>query len=196
MRRQVILGVGVALAAPVLAACGSGGSGGGPVKMAFASPVIKDGTIPAEYTCAGRNISPPLEWGTVPAGTGELALFILGFTKSGLGNHYKATVEWAVAGLSPTLHRLNAGALPAGARLGRASDGRFHYSLCPKGKGTKQFQFELYAVTSADRIPTGFLGLPIAAELADSKSSGPALGHGGFVAIYAAAAGGHTASAG
>jgi Raf kinase inhibitor-like YbhB/YbcL family protein len=39
---------------------------------AFAS----EGSIPARYTCDGTNVSPPLTWTNVPAGTKSLALVV------------------------------------------------------------------------------------------------------------------------
>jgi len=170
----------IPLAAIAIAGCGS--SGGGIAKIAFQSRAMSTGTIPAVYTCSGKNISPPLEWGTVPPGAGELALFVIGFTRVGTSHDYKASIEWAVAGINPALHKLNPGTLPKGVRIGRNSDGKSGYSLCPRGK-VRQYQFELYAVSSADVIPPKFTGLGIVAELANSKlSGGPTVGHGGFVA--------------
>jgi hypothetical protein len=41
------------------------------------SPAIPpSGEIPAQYTCDGADISPPLSWSDVPAGTGSLALVV------------------------------------------------------------------------------------------------------------------------
>ena len=34
------------------------------------------GSIPAAYTCDGRNVSPPLVWSGVPAGTKGLVLIV------------------------------------------------------------------------------------------------------------------------
>ena len=45
--------------------------------MAFTitSPAFdQDGETPARYTCEGKNISPPLEWSGVPAGTESVGL--------------------------------------------------------------------------------------------------------------------------
>ena len=67
---------------------------------------------PVRYTCDGSDTTPPLEWGEVPAGTGTLVLFVVGViptTKS-----YALSVEWAVAGIDPALHMVEAGRLPAG----------------------------------------------------------------------------------
>ena len=41
----------------------------------IASPAFKDGAmIPKKYTCDGENISPPLKWDSIPAGTKSIAL--------------------------------------------------------------------------------------------------------------------------
>ncbi len=47
----------------------------GGIIMELSSSAFDDGgMIPRKYTCDGVNISPPLEWGSVPAGTKSLAL--------------------------------------------------------------------------------------------------------------------------
>ena len=43
--------------------------------MELNSSAFKEGgPIPARYTCDGRDVSPPLKWGAVPAGAKFLAL--------------------------------------------------------------------------------------------------------------------------
>jgi Raf kinase inhibitor-like YbhB/YbcL family protein len=52
-------------------------SGGqtGPASLAVESPTLKaDQPVPREYTADGRNMSPPLTWRNVPAGTRQLAV--------------------------------------------------------------------------------------------------------------------------
>ena len=45
--------------------------------MTVASGAFKhQGGIPARYTCDGSNVSPPLSWSAVPAGTKSLALVV------------------------------------------------------------------------------------------------------------------------
>ena len=75
------------------------------------------------------------------------------------------SVEWAVAGLDPSLHRLTAGQLPTGAYEGLGSAKRESYSVCPaKGTGV-HYQFELYGVPSAVKVGPGFSGEAILAAL-------------------------------
>jgi Raf kinase inhibitor-like YbhB/YbcL family protein len=45
--------------------------------MTITSPAfVHNGTIPARHTCDGENISPQLEWHSVPAGAKSLALIV------------------------------------------------------------------------------------------------------------------------
>jgi phosphatidylethanolamine-binding protein (PEBP) family uncharacterized protein len=81
--------------------------------------------IPRRYTCAGANVSLPLQWRSVPRGTRELGVFVLHHKKGGY------IVDWGVVGLKPTLHGLSAGRLPQGAIVGRNSSGQTRYSVCP-----------------------------------------------------------------
>jgi phosphatidylethanolamine-binding protein (PEBP) family uncharacterized protein len=174
------------LLALVLAGCGS--SAPATVKpirlLSFKSPTIPKPVLPARYTCDGKNISPPLEWGPVPAGAENLALFIVGFTPEPATKSYKIAVDWAVAGVNPSLHHMAAGHLPPGAFLGRNSDKREGYSICPK-KGTGiHYQFEAYAVPQGVVLPPHFSSLAALQTLVGAKSTTRAVAHGGFAANY------------
>ncbi len=64
---------GVALLACAIPAAGA--AQGAPQKIIVGSPTLKaDQTMPRDYTPDGRNVSPPLTWSSVPAGTKELAV--------------------------------------------------------------------------------------------------------------------------
>lgn len=108
--------------------------------------------VASQYTCHGSDASPPLEWGGVPAGTQELALFVLSMKP--VDN--KLFFDWAVAGLPGSLRRLPAGALPAGASVGRNGAGRDSYTLCPPGGAPESYVFTLYALPERLSPPTGF----------------------------------------
>jgi Raf kinase inhibitor-like YbhB/YbcL family protein len=46
-----------------------------PAKITVTSPAFKHGQpLPVDYTADGKNISPPLTWSNLPAGTRELAM--------------------------------------------------------------------------------------------------------------------------
>ena len=48
--------------------------------MRLSSDALQDGRIPARYSKDGQNISPPLAWSDLPAGTEELALIFENIT--------------------------------------------------------------------------------------------------------------------
>lgn len=109
-------------------------------------------TIASQYTCAGGDDSPPLRWGGVPAGTQEFVLFVLSLRPV----DGRLFFDWAVAGLPPGLRELAAGKLPSGATVGRNSEGRDSYTLCPAGGGPETYVFALYALPRRLAPSTGF----------------------------------------
>ncbi|MFI5009735.1 MAG: YbhB/YbcL family Raf kinase inhibitor-like protein [Solirubrobacterales bacterium] len=108
--------------------------------------------ISATYTCDGADISPPISWSQIPAHTVELQLYIFNFLPVG----GKLFADWAVAGLSPSLHGLAAGRLPAGAIVGRNGSGQTRYSLCPAKGANTRFAFLLYALPQRIAAKPGF----------------------------------------
>jgi phosphatidylethanolamine-binding protein (PEBP) family uncharacterized protein len=103
------------------------------------------------YTCRGGDVSLPLRWSGVPAGTRELALFALNTTPV----NGKLFFDWALAGLSPSLTGLGAGQRPPGAVPGRNSFGGTDYRLCPSG-GRESYVFVLYALPVSLNPQSGF----------------------------------------
>jgi len=188
MRNRLI----AASAAPFLSVLALAGCGGATTsdpaanatKITLKSPAIHGRTMPALYTCSGRNTPPPLEWGAVPAATGSLVLFVTGITPKGKGDGYTISIAWAVAGIDPSLHRLEAPHLPRGAVVGVASNGRRAYSVCPPPGHTVQYQFELYGLPHNAAVARQFAGLPILDALETHNSSSPTNAYGAFVVTY------------
>ncbi len=115
--------------------------------------LLKEDFIPARHTCDGANASLPVQWSKIPAGTAELAMFLLNL-KPVKG---KPFFDWAVAGLSPTSHGVPAGSLPRGATVGRNSFGNVGYSICPpKGTVEEHFILRLIAMPHAIVPAPGF----------------------------------------
>ncbi|MHB8241046.1 MAG: YbhB/YbcL family Raf kinase inhibitor-like protein [Solirubrobacteraceae bacterium] len=170
------------LAALALAGCGSSNVQKPLKQVLFRSTGVVGHRVPARYTCDGTDIAPPLEWGSVPAGTAELALFLVGFKPKPESNTYSISVEWAIAGVNPQLHKLTAGRLPAGAYPGVASSGKQRYSLCPPKGQSAKYQFELYGVPSSGAISSGFSALPTLVSL--NHRTSPATAHGAFPLTY------------
>ena len=99
--------------------------------------------IAARYTCDGADVSPPISWGTIPAGTVELALFVVNQERV----NGKVFVDWALTGLRPSLRQVSAGQTPAGAVVGRNSFGQTRYSVCPTRGAPTEYVARLDAVS-------------------------------------------------
>jgi phosphatidylethanolamine-binding protein (PEBP) family uncharacterized protein len=170
----------------VLAGCGSTTASTGKVvpQIPFKSAAISGTSIPTLYTCDGKNIAPPLEWGSVPASTRQLALFVLGIHPVPGTTKFTISVEWTVVGLSPLLHSLTPGHLPHGAYTGLASNGSGRYSLCPAKGTTAQYQFELYALPADVAIPRKFVGEQLLGALDTANKASPTIAQGIFDAAY------------
>jgi phosphatidylethanolamine-binding protein (PEBP) family uncharacterized protein len=150
----------------------------------FRSPAIVGKTLPAKYTCDGKDIPPTLEWGAVPAGTKEVALFVLGLTPTQSGGSAIA-INWAVAGVDANLHRLAAGHLPKGTDVGVNSDGSHSYRICPVRGTRKAYEFTVYAVPAgAPKLEGPFKGIQLFGELASSESRSLSPATGRFAANY------------
>ena len=85
-----------------------------------------DGVIGRRYTCRGADQSPPVQWSGVPRGAKEIVVFVVTL------GHSPPTLNWAVAGLRPSLGGILAGRLPVRSIVGRNSFGNAAYSVCPR----------------------------------------------------------------
>jgi len=124
------------------------------------------GPLPVQYTCDGKNISPALHWQGVPDGTAELALFAMNIQPV----QGKLFFNWAVAGISPELEEIKAGALPKGAVVGRNSFGKVDYELCPEGSG-ETYMFALFALPKKLSPSRGFDPLSLRKEVTDTSGN-------------------------
>ncbi len=175
------------LATLALTGCGTGtvSTQKQQVAIPFGSPAISGkNVIPVKYTCDGKDVSPPLEWGQVPAGIKEVALFVLGLTPTPTGGS-AISIDWAVGGVDANLHKLTAGHLPKGTAVGTNSDGSHRYRICPAKGSRKTYEFAVYAVpASAKKLRGPFKGLQLLGELASNNSPSIAPAGGQFAAFY------------
>lgn len=108
------------------------------------------GPIPAQYTCDGTDISPPLKWSNVPPGTRSLAL-ICDDPDAPAGTW----VHWVLYGLPPTVTELSEGVPTTEATVNGAKQGlndfrRIGYGgPCPPPGGPHRYFFKLYALDTA-----------------------------------------------
>lgn len=131
--------------------------GANAAEFAVSSPAFADNTpIPAEYSCHGRNVPPPLRWEGVPADTQSLAL-VIDDPDAPRGLY----VHWVVTGIPPSITEIIEGALPQGAQVSVNSGGKPAYlGPCPPaGTGVHHYRFQLYALnkplTLAPTTPVG-----------------------------------------
>lgn len=123
-----------------------------------------DGPIPRDYTCEGRNLSPPLAWSGIPAGTRSLALIVDDPDAPDPAHPRMTWVHWVLFNLPPECAALAAGAsgnLPHGSAQGVNDWNRTDYGgPCPP-IGRHRYFHKLYALdTRLDH-----LAAPTKAEL-------------------------------
>ena len=123
-----------------------------PSALVLRSPAFADGApIPAEFSCRGADVSPPLAWTGVPAEAGALVLFV----DDPDGRDW---VHWSVLDLPARDGALPRGVPPTDSAIhqGRNDFGRVGYGgPCPPS-GTHRYRFTLYALAA----PLGLAGHP------------------------------------
>jgi Raf kinase inhibitor-like YbhB/YbcL family protein len=114
--------------------------------MTLTSPAFTDGgEIPSRYTCAGDDLSPPLDWSGLPPGTESLVLIIDDPDAPG-----RTAVHWLLYNIPVTesgLPETEWGAgLPAGVLAGLNDFDRVQYGgPCPPS-GRHRYFHTLYAL--------------------------------------------------
>lgn len=107
-----------------------------------------EGEIPERYGFFRENVSPPLRWENVPAGTQSLVLLMddLDYPFS----------HWVVYNIPPEATGLDEGQVPAGALQGRNTAGTLGYAgpYPPVGQ-VHRYAFTLYALDTALQLPAG-----------------------------------------
>ncbi len=138
--------------------------------MVVSTPAVDgSGALSRTYTCDGKNISPPLEWQGVPSSAKELAVFVMNVAPV----NGKIFFDWAVAGISPSSTGMAAGAVPQGAVIGKNSDGKQGYALCPAGSGGETYVIAVYALERETNPKQGFDAAKLREEAPKiSKSAG------------------------
>jgi phosphatidylethanolamine-binding protein (PEBP) family uncharacterized protein len=162
-RRRGTVALGAAVVGVALSGCGTAAPAVAPLsQIQFASPVLTATHIlPARYACNPRVGLPPLQWGAVPAKTASMAIVV--YVVSASGSQVRLLPHAAVAGLSPTLHKLTSGKLPHGAVIGRNS-----FVVCPtKGLNVK-FVVRLFALSKPIDVSHGFDTRSVLGALAPS----------------------------
>jgi Raf kinase inhibitor-like YbhB/YbcL family protein len=143
----------------VVAACPHLGAQGGIRDMALtvrSTAIEPGGSIPRQYTCDGRDLSPPLRWDNVPEGTRSFALICEDpDAPSGIWVH------WVIYGIPGKTRQLPEGVAPDarlsdGSLQGKNDFGRLGYGgpCPPRGKPHRYF-FRLYALEGSLSLEPG-----------------------------------------
>ena len=108
-------------------------------------------SIPAKYSCTGKNLSPALTWNEPPAGTGSFAL-IVDDPDAPMGTW----VHWVLYNIPANTRSLAEGYAPESAvAVGKNSSRNLAYDgPCPPS-GTHRYYFKLYALDSVLSLSPG-----------------------------------------
>jgi Raf kinase inhibitor-like YbhB/YbcL family protein len=143
------------------------------------SAFVEGGLIPSKYTCDGSNISPPLQWDSVPEGTKSIAL-ISDDPDAPAGTW----VHWVIYSMPAETKELEENippdkVLPNGARQGTNDFGKIGYgSPCPPS-GTHRYFFKVYALDTELDLAPGATKRDLL-----NAMEGHILGQGQLIGIY------------
>jgi hypothetical protein len=113
------------------------------------------GMIPKKHTCEGKDVSPPIAWGTVPSGTKALAL-ICDDPDAPMGTW----VHWVLFNLPGSAKELPESVPPQKILANSAKQGTNDFRKigyggpCPPG-GTHRYYFKLYALDTELNLEPG-----------------------------------------
>ena len=146
--------IGTMLGAALMltALVGGADEGGGTIKVT-SSAFDNGGNIPAEYTCEGKGVPPPLSWGAVPSQTKSIAVLVEDpDAPNGTFEHFVAF------NLPPDRRSLPTEAVqsiaPGSAlKSARNSSGTVGFApICPPS-GRHHYRFEVVALDSTLQLP-------------------------------------------
>ena len=149
---------------------GRGGGRGGVQVMTLATPAWPDGgPIPAKYTQAGDQVSPPLTWSNVPDGVTSFVL-IAHDLDAAAGNGTDDILHWMLWNIPATSRSISEGMpqgsqLPDGTRQISAS-GPYYRGPGASAQGpAHHYVFELFALDSPLDVP------PVGASPAQTRTA-------------------------
>ena len=109
--------------------------------LQISSPVIpNNGIIPDKYTCSGLNLSPELNFWSVPSEAKSLAL-IMEDTDAPSGSY----IHWVIYNMPPSTTRIAEAGNPPGTVARNGNNVRAYTGPCPP-TGEHRYHFTLYAL--------------------------------------------------
>jgi len=121
------------------------------ITMELKSDAFASGqSIPAKYTCIGKNMSPALTWGNAPVGTQSFAL-IVDDPDAPMGTW----VHWVLYNIPSGTTSLAENTDASGISVGKNSSSHMSYDgPCPPS-GTHRYFFKLYALDATLSLSPG-----------------------------------------
>ena len=190
VKRNIANGLLAASGILVLASCAAPSSMTGGNVFSLTSSTFKDGTMlekknagnnPKNPNCIGENISPPLSWSNVPAGTKSFALIMVDPEgRQGLG-----VVHWVAYGIPPSVNGFAEGEVsqPGNKYVGgKGTQGMGHYlgPCTPPGTGMHHYPVTLIATdVEPGELPPGLTRDELVAKL-----TGHSKGAAGLVGLF------------
>lgn len=134
--------------------------------MEISSPAFDHNELmPAVYTCHGDDISPPLEFAGIPAGTLTLALIVDDPDAPDPAAPKVVWEHWVMWNIPAGVSRIDAGTVPEGAIQGTNSWGRTDYGgPCPP-IGIHRYFFKLYALDTTLALSTSSIKADVEAAM-------------------------------
>lgn len=139
----------------------------------LSSPAFdSNAAVPKKYTADGANVSPPLYWSNLPAGTEQIALIV----DDPDAPREEPWVHWVIYGMPGDLDGLpedvaKEGSLtePVRAIQGVNDFGKIGYGgpAPPKGHGVHHYHFKLYALDKALDLKSGLSKHQLLRAIAD-----------------------------
>jgi Raf kinase inhibitor-like YbhB/YbcL family protein len=145
------------------------------------SAFMQGAAIPETHTCDGKDVSPPLTWGSGPDGTLAWALIV-----DDPDAPSKTWVHWVLFNLPDSTQSLSAGVpasgdLPGGGHQGKNDFGKLGYGgPCPPVGKPHRYFFRLYALDASLDLPAG-----ATRDQVDRAMAGHILGRGELMGTYA-----------
>jgi Raf kinase inhibitor-like YbhB/YbcL family protein len=122
--------------------------------MQLTSPAFQNNSpLPADYTCHGRGVNPPLAVTGVPGAAQSLAIIM--HDPDAIGG--QDFLHWAIWNIDPKTAVIAEASLPKNAHQGMNDYPKVAYGpACPPaGSGLHHYTFDLYALDAPVLLPDG-----------------------------------------
>ena len=173
---------------------GPGGPGGqqrrGPIQvMSLTTTAWADGgMIPAKYTQAGAQVSPPLAWTNVPENTQSFVV-IARDVDAAIGNGTDDILHWMLWNIPATARSLaeaipSANQLPDGTRQISASGPYYRGPGAPASGPAHHYVFEIYALDGTIDVPAVGQSPPLTRAAVEQAMAGKIRAKGTLVGLF------------